>query len=126
VARNNLGIAFFSQGLRDDDPEMVKKAVQAFEAAAALDPVYASPWNGLGIAHRQLGDLDRAAAALEKAVELNPEYGMARYNLGMVYLDRGQKSQALAQFLWYQDTYRNALPPGESDKLEALIKQCQK
>lgn len=126
VARNNLGIAHFSQGLNNNDSEAVKKAVAAFEIAAALDPAYASPWNGLGIAYRQLGDLDRAAASLEKAVKLKPEYGMARYNLGMVYLDQGDRSRALAQFTWYKDRYHNVLPPGERDKLEALIQQCQR
>lgn len=126
VARNNLGIAYFSQGLKNDDLEAIGKAVGIFREAAALDPAYASPWNGLGIAYRQLGDLDQAAASLEKAVELNPEYGMARYNLGMVYLDQDRKPRALAQFTWYKDKYREALPPGERDKLEALIQQCQK
>jgi arylsulfatase A-like enzyme/Flp pilus assembly protein TadD len=126
VAHNNLGIAHLSQAITLKDAAPLEKAVASFQAAARLNPDYASPWNGMGIVFRQLGDLKGAAVALERALEINPDFRDARYNLALVYLDLDEKSKALEHLTQYQQRYQQTLPPGERDKLEALIDRCKK
>jgi tetratricopeptide (TPR) repeat protein len=126
VAHNNLGIALFSQALALKEAPLLEKALASFQKAASLNPEYASPWNGMGIVFRQLGELDRAVVTLERALELNPEFGDARYNLAHIYLNKGDKASALEHFSEYKEKFQHVLPESERQKLEALIEQCKK
>jgi arylsulfatase A-like enzyme/Flp pilus assembly protein TadD len=126
VAHNNMGIAYLSQAIFLKDAAPLKQAAASFQTAARLNPEYASPWNGLGIVFRQVGDLAGAAVAMERALEINPEFRDARYNLALVYLNLGEKSKALDHFSVYKEKFQQTLPPDERDKLEALIEQCKK
>jgi TolB-like protein/Flp pilus assembly protein TadD len=78
-----------------DSEESLKKAIDCFERARALDPSYASAWAGLAIAYiRQLAngyieiaqgaELGRAAAT--RAIELDPTNGQAYGVLGTVQM----------------------------------------
>ena len=54
----------------------------AFDKAIALDPEYASPWNGKGHLLSEQKRYDEAMAAFDKATALNPEYQYAWNNKG--------------------------------------------
>ncbi|MEP7180648.1 MAG: tetratricopeptide repeat protein [Betaproteobacteria bacterium] len=70
-----LGIATFA---RNAD---YASEIALWEATARASPAKARPWNNVGWAHQQAGDLVRARAAYERALELDPFYFRARGNL---------------------------------------------
>ncbi len=62
---------------------------------AAAVPPDARIWCCLGIAHRQLGEMDAAKAAYLRATELAPRYVPGWSNLGELHLAQGQAENAL-------------------------------
>jgi len=65
-------------------------AVELISSALRLNnrvPVF---HNNLGVALKQLGRLDDAAAAYRKALKLFPNYAESHNNLGFVYQEQGR------------------------------------
>jgi arylsulfatase A-like enzyme/Flp pilus assembly protein TadD len=122
---NNIGSLNLSRYLKSKDPGDLRKAIDDFKKAAALDPRYPSAYNGLGAALKMAGDTDGAIENWKKAVELKPDYDFPLYNLGLAFLAKGDKTQALGYFLSYKEKFYGGLPPAEKEKLDALIQKCR-
>jgi arylsulfatase A-like enzyme/Flp pilus assembly protein TadD len=122
---NNIGSLHLSIYLKSKDPGDLRKAVDDFKKAAALDPRYPSAFNGLGAALKMAGDTDGAIENWKKAVELKPDYDFPLYNLGLAFLARGDKAQALSYFMTYKEKFYDGLPLAEREKLDALIQKCR-
>ncbi|MCX6564815.1 MAG: sulfatase-like hydrolase/transferase [Candidatus Aminicenantes bacterium] len=122
---NNLGTAYLSLALRDNDNRAFKKSMESFKKAIELDPRYPLPYNGLGTVYRQAGDMEGAVFCWEKVLELNPGFSPALYNLGLVYMDKADFRRALRLLTEYRDKLSGSLPPKEREKLESLIQTCQ-
>lgn len=87
-----LGKAWMEMGL---NPEKVKKAVEAFRAAIALDPESAETYDWLGLALRDGGHLEQAIGAHRKALELDPDFLNANANLACVLMPMGRLDEAM-------------------------------
>lgn len=74
------------------------EAIQAFEAAIALNPNFAEAHNSRAIALATLGRYQDALASLDRAIELSPDYAEGHNNRGIVLQELGQLDAALASF----------------------------
>ncbi len=71
-------------------------ARQKLQAATVQDPKSATAWYNLALVQRRLGGLDEAIDSTKKAVEVNPTYARAVVLLSVLYLRKGEGTQALA------------------------------
>jgi len=126
IVFNNLGSLYLSIFLKDSRQDAYHKAVESFKKAIELDPNYASAYNGLGAALKMKNDTDGAIGCWKKAVELDPDFGFPLYNLGLIYLARGEKSEALLYLQKYKEKFYSSLPQREKEKLDAYIQKCLK
>jgi protein O-GlcNAc transferase len=69
-----------------------------YRQALALKPDLAVAHNNLGVALRDLGKPEEAAASLRRALQLNPEYVDAHANLAIALMQRGQDVEAIASW----------------------------
>lgn len=126
IVLNNLGSLYLSMFLKERNKENLGKAVENFKLAIELDPVYASPLNGLGSALASAGDLRAAVANWEKALAIDGKLHHALYNLGAAYLSLGDTERALDYLLRYKELVYRELPSAEKAKLDDLIGKCRK
>jgi superkiller protein 3 len=95
-----LGAAGVSSSVRFERAQEYLRLGRFGDAAAELRRVVAArrddPYahRDLGIALRQLGDLDRAAENLARAVALKDDLAEARFELGLALLDLGRHGEA--------------------------------
>jgi tetratricopeptide (TPR) repeat protein len=82
------------EGKQNEDRHALKKALESYQRAAALDPQCAAAHYRMGVVLGCLGRWPEAAAAYEEAIRLQPEDGNAYLNLGFVYYEQGRDSQA--------------------------------
>ncbi len=88
---------WFQEGNRLSSAGQFEEAVEAYEksiAGNALSPV--AHYN-MGIAYKNLRQLDKAAASIEKSVELEPVNMDARVTLGNVYNLQERWADAIGQ-----------------------------
>jgi protein O-GlcNAc transferase len=91
-AHNNLGIAYFETGFRDD-------AIDEFKVATKLAPDHAEAWKNLGKAIRDTGgNPDQAARCFRKSLSIVPDFDDAWMLLGTTLLDRGRCDEAVKCF----------------------------
>ena len=85
-----------------------------------LKPDYAEAHNNLGVALKDQGELEEAAACYRRAVELKPDYAEAHNNLGNAFKDHGELEEAVA-------CYRRALDlkPDAAASLGSLVNTLQ-
>jgi tetratricopeptide (TPR) repeat protein len=98
-----------------------ERAMEAIDAALAIDPDYAPALNQLGMLHRRNGNFLEAEAAYMKAVTVSPDYALAHYNLGVLnelYLQR--LDSALQHFERYQEIV------GGDEQVEKWITDLQR
>ena len=98
-----------------------ERAMEAIDAALAIDPDYAPALNQLGMLHRGNGNFLEAEAAYMKAVTVSPDYALAHYNLGVLnelYLHR--LDSALQHFERYQEIV------GGDEQVEKWITDLQR
>ena len=101
-AQYNLGAMLQARG-------ETQKALQHYQAAAALRPTDAIANNALGGALLSLGQAGEAISPLLLAIKGKANYFAANYNLGNAYASLGQFDQAL---LYFQEAAR--LKPDDS------------
>ncbi len=85
------GMALQNQGNYDH-------ALDAFDAAIALNPGYAEAHNCRGIVLAKLERHQDALVSLDKAAALKPDYAECQNNLGIVLHELGRLEEALASF----------------------------
>jgi len=99
----------YSKGIEYYDQGLYREAISEFEAIATiceqLDPVGKLARFYLGEAYAQLGleranrgAADRAEESLRKAIAINPKYPDLHYNLANVLVEKGDYSNAAAEF----------------------------
>ena len=111
--------------MKKRDSKVFQKSIESFKKAIELDPKYPLPYNGLGMAYRQAGNLEGAIDCWGKALELNPDFGPVSYNLGLAYMDKKNYVKALHFLNEYYKKYFNSLSPKKRENLESLIKTCK-
>ena len=88
-------------------PESLRRAIEFFEEALAIDPQSAHAYSGLADAHMLLASyagvdreaaITKAAPAVEAALAIDSELAPAQASLGMLMLMRAEYQQAEAAF----------------------------
>jgi tetratricopeptide (TPR) repeat protein len=78
------------------DVEEWKKAVDAYERALKLRDADPNVLTDLGVAYRNLGNVDKALAMFTQASARDPNHWPAQFNLAIVYgIDKGETKKAL-------------------------------
>lgn len=88
VAHNNLGIVLGQKGRPEE-------AMEHFQKAIEVRPLYAEAHNNLGMALGQMDRSDEAMMHFQKALEIGSSFGEAHYNLGVQLQMKGQDDAAL-------------------------------
>jgi tetratricopeptide (TPR) repeat protein len=78
------------------DVEEWQKAVDAYERALKLRDPDPNVLTDLGVAYRNLGNVDKALESFNQASARDPSHWQARFNLAIVYgIDKGDTKKAL-------------------------------
>lgn len=77
-----LGTIFLQQ-------DKLTQAIELFRSSLAGDDRQVMVWCNLGVAHKELGEVDEATACFTRAVELQPDYLDALWNLAWMRLLKG-------------------------------------
>jgi tetratricopeptide (TPR) repeat protein len=91
MVHNNLGTAYYYQG-------MIDKSIEHYQAALGLKPFYAEAHNNLGNAYYDKGWQNKALEHLKTAVKLKNGLSDAHYNLGIIYFETGHLEMARSEF----------------------------
>jgi tetratricopeptide (TPR) repeat protein len=101
-----------------------KNAIDAFDKAEKLDPLYAKSWSNRGNALRAHKKYDEAIEAFRRAIELDSQspktwanYGNALYERGIVYKNRNEFLNALSHHEKAIDAFNIAI---EQDRTLSL------
>jgi tetratricopeptide (TPR) repeat protein len=79
---------FHTQGKRNE-------AIEQFQRAIAIDPMFADPHNELGIAFAEAGHGAEAIEQFQQAIAIDPKNGDAYRNLGTARLVAGRPNEAI-------------------------------
>lgn len=100
---------------------LYQKAMQEFEAAAAIAPDTWEEYFNLGYVYAKLGNYDEAVRTLTKATSLRKDNGDAYWYLGQVYERTGEIDKAINAFALAADAY----PTGSQYEERARYKENQ-
>ena len=123
---NNLANAYYSYALKSRDSFLFSRSFEYYKKAIKLDPEYAAPYDGLGNAYKQVGNLGGAIYCWEKALEVDPNFSKALFALATSYLNTGDKVKAFDILSDYKKQHYHLMPPAEQEKLDALLERSQK
>jgi arylsulfatase A-like enzyme/Flp pilus assembly protein TadD len=125
-AYRSLATVYLSRFLEAKDKDDLMKSIRNFEKAIKFEPDFAAAYNSIGVAYKENNQTDEAMKCWEKAYELRPDVGYPLLNLGLVYLERGDKVKALDFFKTYKKGFYSSLPSSERERLDALIRRCER
>jgi arylsulfatase A-like enzyme/Tfp pilus assembly protein PilF len=125
-AYRSLATVYLSRFLKEKDKEDLMQSIRNFEKAINFEPEFAAAYNSLGVAYKENSQTDKAIRCWERAYELRPDVGYPLLNLGLVYLERGDKIKALNFFDTYKKSFYSSLPAAERERLDALIRKCER
>lgn len=91
---NAIGIVYL---LHFDD---IGKAIEYFEKAARVDPLYSEAYNNIGYSYERLGQYEKAITYYQKALAnlLYPTADKAFINMGNAYYRMGRYDQAITAY----------------------------
>ena len=92
-------LELYNQGYSAWKAEHYREAADSFKAAIAAKADYAEAYNMLGFCTRKLGNVTGAFAYYEKALQLKPNFPEAREYYGEAYLEAGDLSKAVQQYI---------------------------
>ena len=97
-AKTNYGKDYKSaiKLIRSKDYDKAIRKLMTLTTASSSDFTRADVYNELGFAYRKSDDFDNAAKYYKKALELDPEHLGAIEYQGEMYVDLGQKDNALS------------------------------
>jgi len=88
----------YNKGQVSSDKGDFKKSVKYYKEAISIDPNYIDAYDNLGLAFRQLGELDSAECYYKKSIEKYPKGTTARMNLGQTYTFKKDYDKALIAY----------------------------
>ncbi len=88
----------FEEALRLLEQKQFERAIPLLVEVTEAAPGSTTAHIDLGIAYRQVDDLERARLSIQRAVELNPGHPVAHNELGIVYRRTGQFEKARASY----------------------------
>jgi tetratricopeptide (TPR) repeat protein len=109
-----------------NDTVVFSQCFEYYKKAIELDSLYAAPYRGLGLAYRQVGNLEGAIYCWGKALEMIPDSSQVVIDLAQVYLDTGDKAKAFDVLSDYKKQYYHLIPSVEREKIKALLEKARK
>lgn len=88
LAHNNFGHALFEDGNTLD-------ALEHFQTAIKINPIYTGAYTNLGNAYAKLGQYTKAFENYNKAIKIQPDFAETYYNRGTTYGEIGQYKSAI-------------------------------
>jgi tetratricopeptide (TPR) repeat protein len=76
----------------------LKLSLNANQKCVELSPLDAEAHNNLGVAQKELAQIDKAESNYKKAIKLNPTFAPAYNNLGLIYKRRNEFTKAESSF----------------------------
>jgi tetratricopeptide (TPR) repeat protein len=73
-------------------------AINQYDKAIQLDPKFARPYHGRGVALFHKGQYDKGIASYTEAIRLEPQNDVAVFDRGLAYWEKGEPKQALTDF----------------------------
>jgi tetratricopeptide (TPR) repeat protein len=73
-------------------------AITIYKQMSALRPQAGGPYNAMGLAYQQKGDLPNALKSYKSAIQREPKLAAAHNNLGVVYEKQSKYADALASY----------------------------
>ena len=80
-------------------------AILEMQSVAEMDQRISGPWVNIGVAHKQLGNVEKAKAAFEKALRINPKNPYALNQLAIIKREEGAFEVAEKLYLQALTTY---------------------
>jgi superkiller protein 3 len=124
LAFDNLGTLHLRAFLERKDPEMIDKAIDAFDRAINNDSRLASAYNGRASAFKFSNRADEAIKDWREALELQPDFVDVYFNLGIIYLEIGEKAEASKILNLCKKRFYSRLPQKEQSRLDRLIAEA--
>jgi len=91
---NNLGLAYYRAGRREEAAAMYERAVEANPNNAAARDNLAAAYNGIAARYYGMGRRDEAIAMYKKAIELDPRNADLCNDLANSYYGSGRREEA--------------------------------
>jgi tetratricopeptide (TPR) repeat protein len=95
-SRANLAIAYYNRGVSNHNKGDVEKALADYEAALALNPDYANPYNGRANIKADRGDLAGALTDYDQALKREPMNARFLRNRGLTHAKKDDLTAGLA------------------------------
>ena len=90
--------SYFNLGNLYTQSKRLPDAVKAFQQATRLNPKDSDAFFNLGNSYSGLKQFDEAIKAYQEAVKLKPDDAEAHLRLGVLYLEKGNREAAKAEF----------------------------
>jgi tetratricopeptide (TPR) repeat protein len=87
IARNNVGVYYFSKG-------MYQEAIEEFKKSLSINPSYLQAQQNLKTVNKQTGIYDRAISAYRKVLQMRADDPEAYFNLGKSLSYTGEYAEA--------------------------------
>ena len=94
---------YFNRGVARKAAGDLDGAIDDYEEATRLNPLYFEAFYNRGLARQAKSDLDGAIADYSEAIHLNPQFAYAYRNRGIVHNIRGDFKSAIADYQKYLD-----------------------
>jgi arylsulfatase A-like enzyme/Flp pilus assembly protein TadD len=100
-----------------------QEVIQAIESQTLREMEYDAPmWNRVGLAYRNIGNIDKSRIAYEKSIDLDPNFPIPYNNLGSLHIAVYKQTKNHSEYQKAVDFYKKAieLDPEYSVAYDAL------
>lgn len=126
LAQHNLGTLYLTLFIQKKDPDILAKAMDAFNQALLNDARMEAAYNGRGTALKFSQKNEKAIADWKKAIELKPDFIDPYFNIGITYLESGDKTAAAFYLQTCLEKYSDQLSANELGRLQRLLSEAKK
>ena len=91
-------LAYLNRGLAYEKTGQINKAIEDYDKAIAIDPLYFEAYNNRGVLYGQEGKFDKAIEYFNKSISINPDDEEAYVDRGIAYALSGRYDRAMEDF----------------------------
>jgi tetratricopeptide (TPR) repeat protein len=125
LALSSLGTFHLTLFRLEKQKDDLEKAITYYTRAKEASPELASALNGLGVAFRYAGELERAIYCWKQALDIDPGFTNTYFNLGISLIESGRKKEALKYLKMCKERYSDRLSEKERQQLDSLISEIK-